>query len=289
VYPATFFGLFPPFPRDLRAFVAMSFDHRFDARWEHVLSRGITKVRIGDEPLQPHRIDLTMSGDSVLTGILDEISRCRIVVADITALGEHDGRVVRNENVFYEVALAHAVRLPEEVVLFRSDDQPLAFDISNVRVHRYEPDQNPDAARNLVSDVIVASLTELKLRRHLAIRRAADSLDADSWAVLGEAQLAAGVLPPDRRTVGQVLGTAARLNAISRLLDLTAIRADFIRLSTEMLQNLQDSDSWVRYCATPFGQALFEHVANMMGMDDPAVREILQRQAEAEDSGNTTL
>ena len=43
MYPATFFGLFPPFPRDLRAFVAMSFEKRFDPRWEQVLQPAIRK------------------------------------------------------------------------------------------------------------------------------------------------------------------------------------------------------------------------------------------------------
>ena len=34
MYAATFFGLFPAFPLNWRAFVAMSFDKRVDARWD---------------------------------------------------------------------------------------------------------------------------------------------------------------------------------------------------------------------------------------------------------------
>jgi hypothetical protein len=273
MYPATFFGLFPVFPRNHRAFVAMSFDHRFDARWSNVLRPGLESVGEKSQPLEPHRIDLTMSGDSVLTGILDEIGRCRVVIADISSLGVLDGRPVRNENVFYEVALAHAVRLPEEVVMFRSDTHGLAFDISNVRVHQYDPDGNADAARKIVTDTVVGSLNELSARRHLAVRRAAEGLDADSLAVLADACSPEGVRPPDRRTMGQVITSGVRLDAISRLLELTAIRTEYSQITHEVLMNpARLDDQVVRYRATPFGLALSEHVLGEMGFDDPQIR-----------------
>lgn len=34
MYPRNYFDFFPPFPRNLRVFVAMSFDDRFKKRWE---------------------------------------------------------------------------------------------------------------------------------------------------------------------------------------------------------------------------------------------------------------
>ena len=51
MYPAIFFGLFPPFPRDERAFVAMSFDPRFDARWKNVIVPAVRSVHVNDTPL----------------------------------------------------------------------------------------------------------------------------------------------------------------------------------------------------------------------------------------------
>jgi hypothetical protein len=281
MYPATFFGLFPPFPRDQRAFVAMSFDPRFNARWAKVLRPGIANVQVDGVALDPQRIDLKMSGDSVLTGILDEIGRCRVLVADVTSVGTHEGRTVRNENVFYEVGIAHAVRLPEEVVMFRSDRDALAFDISNVRVHHYEPDENPEAARRYLTDVLVGSLNELQLRRHLAIRRAAEALDADGFMVLGEAQSTAGCLAPERTTMGQALTAGPRLDAISRLLELTAISAEFLKVTPEHLAT-PDSQPLARYRSTPFGTALFEHVVDRMGFNDPAIRKDVERVVRAE-------
>lgn len=246
----------------------MSFDHRFDARWNTVLRPGIELVPLNGERLEPHRIDLTMAGDSVLTGILEKISRCRIIVADISALGTHDGRPVRNENVFYEVALAHAVRLPEEVVLFRSDLDPLAFDISNVRVHQYDPDSDPVAARAMVTNVVSGSLNELELRRHLAIRRAAESLTRESFVVLSDSQTAEGMLHPQYQTAGTALAVGAMLDAIGRLLDLTAIRAEFLRLTPEMLAPTAGTEEFVRYRTTPFGTALLDHMFEIMGIKD---------------------
>jgi hypothetical protein len=148
-------------------------------------------------------------------------------------------------------------------------------------VHHYEPDQDPAGARALVNEVVAGSLTELQLRRQLSIRRAADSLDLEAWLVLGDANSAAGALPPDRRTMGQALNAGPRLDAISRLLELTAIRAEFFRVTGEMLDNpsAQDAEPFVRYRATPFGAVLFEHVMGMMGLDNPQVQEHFRRLA----------
>jgi hypothetical protein len=44
MYPHDVFNLFPPFPRDERVFVAMSFDKRCDYRWENVIVPAINEV-----------------------------------------------------------------------------------------------------------------------------------------------------------------------------------------------------------------------------------------------------
>ena len=99
----------------------------------------------------PRRVDAHVVSDSLLTKILDGIARCRVFLADISAIGTVGGRPVRNANVLYEVGLAHSVRLPEEVLLFRSDDQQLLFDVANVRVNRYDPDADAGGAREQVA------------------------------------------------------------------------------------------------------------------------------------------
>lgn len=164
----------------------MSFDRAYEARWLNVISRAVNLIEINGQPLEPHRVDFRSAGDSILTEILDGIAQCRTFVADITSIGDIGGRPVRNANVMYEVGLAHAMRQPEEVLLFRSDEHPLMFDISNVRVHRYDPDGSPDSATELVRDKIAQSLREIDLRKNLAVRRIATALDYRSWMTLGK-------------------------------------------------------------------------------------------------------
>src|SRR5438128_2587799 len=108
MYPHTYMSLFPPFPKDNRVFVAMSFDSRFQPRWEKVLVPAIRLVERDDMSLEPHRVDLRKASDSVLTEILEGITRCRFFLADISVIGEIDGKPIRNANVLYEVGLAHA-------------------------------------------------------------------------------------------------------------------------------------------------------------------------------------
>jgi hypothetical protein len=201
VYPNTYLNLFPAFPRDHRVFVAMSFLPRFDARWEQVLAPAVRRVQLNGTALEPHRVDLRKASDSVLTEILEGISRCRFFLADITVVGELDGRPVRNASVLYEVGLAHATRLPEEVALLRSDSKELLFDVMNVRVLEYDPDQNPEAARSIVADAIVQSLRELDLKKSLTVRRAAESLDVHSWFLLLEAASVGVIHHPPVKTM----------------------------------------------------------------------------------------
>lgn len=278
MYPQTFFSLFPPFPRDERAFVAMSFDKRFDARWTEVLEPAIASVTVNDVRLEPHRVDLTSRSDSIITEILDEIARCRLFVADVTTMGFLDNRPVRNQNVFYELGLAHATRQPEEVLLLRSDTDDLAFDVSNVRVHSYDPDGNPAGARALVSELIVASSRELQLRRHLAVRRAAERLDYASWVLLVEAQNGEPMRPPAPRNMGEVLGSFDRVRAIDRLLDTGAIRCEFVRVTAELLDSeaSEPGEGMLTFRLTPFGSALFEHIAVEMGVTSPELRPTLE-------------
>lgn len=279
MYPATFFGLFPPFPRDERAFVAMSFDPRFDRRWSEVIAPAVRRVRVNEVPLEPHRVDLRRASDSILTEILDGIGRCRVVVADITSIGQFDGRPVRNANVLYEVGVAQATRLPEEVIIFRSDADELLFDITNVRVHRYDPDGAPEAAREQIAGLVAEALRELDLKRHLAVRRAAESLDFASWMFLWEARAKEVVYHPARRTMGEALGAVGPSQAIARLLDMGALRAEFVRVSSELLSegNSARAEELLSYRITPFGSALVDFGAQQMGLLDEGVRDLMEK------------
>jgi hypothetical protein len=280
LYPAQFFHLFPAFPRSDTTFVAMSFHDAFAARWKSVLAPAIKLVNVNGSRLTPVRVDARKVSDSILTEILDGIGRSRVVVADITAQ-ELGGTSVRNGNVMYEVGLAHATRLPEEVLLFRSDDARLLFDVAQIRVNRYDPDGNPETARQQVADSIVAALRELELRRHRAVEQAASQLDYPSWMLLVEAQQGDGIAHPTRATMGQVLGAIERADAIARLLDLGAIEARFVEVTVAALgiDGPGSPGDIMKYRATPFGHALAQYGFHALGLAKPEIRAMLEPSA----------
>src|SRR5690606_12698324 len=138
-------------------------------RWENVIRPGLAAIRVNGVPLEPYRVDVGKVSDSILTEILDEIARSRIFIAEISEIGKLDDRSIRNANVMYEVGLAQAVRLPEEVLLVRSDKEQLLFDITNVRVHYYEPDTDVGKASALLGELALESLRAVEQKKHLAV------------------------------------------------------------------------------------------------------------------------
>jgi hypothetical protein len=258
MFPRNYFGLFPPFPREDKVFVAMSFDGTFQPRWEKVIGPAIRSVMVNNKPLEPRRVDARRIGDSILTKILGDITNDRLIFADVTTMGYADGRPVRNGNVMYEIGLAHSVRLPEEVLIFRSDSDPLLFDVANVRVNSYVPDVEPDKARSQVAEAIVEALNELDLRRNLAVQSAAQSLDFTAFCVLSLAKRNSGVRHFQMKTMGQALGNAAGNAAISRLLQLGALETDYARATPDLLNQPEPSaQELMLYKLTSFGESIF--------------------------------
>ena len=262
MYPNHYFGLFPPFPRTNKVFVAMSFDPRLNDRWEKVLVPAIKSEKVAGVPLEPHRVDARRISDSILTEILDGISKDQLVIADVTAIGRIDKRPVRNGNVMYEVGIAHAIRLPEEVLLFRSDTEELLFDISNVRINQYAPEEDYTSARELVAGAIRDALKERDLKRHNAITTAAKTLDITSWAVLVNALASdSGYIQhfPMRNTT-EAMANIPKNAAIRRLLEIGALEANFSEHSLGSIRDMKDDREMYSYKLTPFGHALIVYV-----------------------------
>lgn len=275
MYPATYKSLFPSFPRDNSVFVAMSFDSRFQSRYDEVIQPAVRSVLREGTALDAYRVDAREISDSILTDILNGISSARAVLADISTIGYVDSTPIRNANVMYEVGIAHATRLPEEVLLFRSDSDPLVFDLANVRVNSYDPDGRPDAARSRVTKAIISTLSEVDSKRRAAVKQAAEALDYVSWMVLASAQPPGNISHPLTATMGQVLGNSGKLNAINRLLDMGALRALFPRVTPELLEHDAPAEQFFTYQATPFGSAVFDYGAEEIGLLSPEIQEVL--------------
>lgn len=279
MYPSQYFNLFPPFPRDNKVFVAMSFHPTFNKRWKKVIDPAIRRVERNGVPLEPHRVDTRRVSDSILTEILTGISRSLVIFADITSLGKFENKPARNGNVMYEVGLAHAIRLPEEVILFRSDNDELLFDVGNIRVNSYDPDGDPDKAMRLVGSTIVEAIKEVELKRNLSVKAAAESLDYTCWDILLQAANKGGIHPPTMKTMGQALGNARHISAISRLLELKALKTNYLHITPELLSATSDQpgEKILKYKLTEFGNALLEHIAAEMGMLSPELQRDLEK------------
>lgn len=289
MFPSNYSNLFPPVPRENRVFVAMSFDPMFDKRWENVINPAIKQVERNNLSLEPNRVDIRRVSDSILTEILTGISRSLVILADVTSLGKIGNRPVRNANVMYEVGLAHAIRLPEEVILFRSDNDELLFDLANVRVNSYDPDGDPEKARRRVGTTIVEAIKEVDLKRDLSVKAAAESLDYTCWDILLTAAAKDGIHPQPMKTMGQALGNARHISAISRLLELGALRTNYLHITPELLAspNDQPAEKMLKYKLTPFGNILLEHIASEMGMLSPGLKETLKQFLKGTDDSTT--
>ena|SRR5687767_10770464 len=88
----------------------MSFEGKYKQRYKRVIAPAIQAVSVNGVPQRPYRVDISNSGDSILTDIIDGIAHCQMVLADVSVVG-HDAVTelgFRNGNVMYEVGIALA-------------------------------------------------------------------------------------------------------------------------------------------------------------------------------------
>lgn len=113
-------------------FVMMPFGGWFDRYYQEVYVPAIKEAG-----LEPIRADELFSTGSVVEQIWDQISKAKVLLADLTD---------KNANVFYELGLAHAAMKPVVFTAARIDDVP--FDLRHLRVIVYET-REPEWASKL--------------------------------------------------------------------------------------------------------------------------------------------
>jgi hypothetical protein len=238
----------------------MSFDERFTSRWENIIAPAISSIKLPNgDYLHPYRTDISTVSDSVLTEIEDCIATALLVFVDISTVGHIGNRAVRNGNVMYELGLAHAVRLPEEVLIFRSDDDPLPFDTANVRVISYEPDgEIMGPAFEKVVNCVTAALEEIELIKHKTVEEISRRLDLTAFRELLLASSEAGLRPPPRKSMGEIARNSAKVDAINRLIDYDLVTTDIVESKLEIKDPRKVSggevfDSMIVYRITPLG------------------------------------
>ena len=223
--------------------------------------------------LQARRVDARMVGDSILTEILTAISNSRL--HSCRSDGTWTSRRQGDEERKCDVRSWNCPRgaTPGGGTTFRSDNEPLLFDVANVRVNTYDPDGNPEEARKQVSETILEALREMDLTRHLAVQAAARDAGPPELghAFTGGRHERSPAFPNALNERGR--GYAANNAAITQLLGLGALATNYARLTPELIQGASDEPAadFPHYNVTPFGKAIIEFVAHEMGALEPDV------------------
>lgn len=109
-------------PRKPTAFVAMQFGEPYDT-----LYRTVIRKKARDMGFEVQRIDEINRPGIIFQDIQRKIEDSKVVIAEITA---------PNQNVYYEVGYAHALKKP--TILLAQRDKELPFDIRSYRVIFYD-------------------------------------------------------------------------------------------------------------------------------------------------------
>lgn len=163
----------------------MSFAPQYETRYREVIEPAIRTIRIGQAALEPYRVDISKSGDSILTDISDGIAHSRLILADISSVGRDSvsGRSYRNGNVMYEVGVALACRQPSDVLLVRDDHENFLFDVSTIP-HITLSFVDVEAARRQLNEQLLARLREQQFVEDARVKMAIASLSGEEMSLL---------------------------------------------------------------------------------------------------------
>ena len=220
MHPNTFLRTFWRTHYRPEVFVAMSFAPEYEHRFIDIIEPSVRAVEFHGKALTAKRVDLSKSGDSILTDIIDGVAHSVMVLADVSIVG-HDSktsRSYRNGNVMYEVGLALSCRQSSEVLLIRDDKEPFLFDVSTVPHMHIDFADSREATRRL-SEELRARLREIDHVNDARLALAVASLTDHERSVLRTFSKYGMEL-----SFGLSKSNLATRAALSRLLDKQLIR-----------------------------------------------------------------
>jgi hypothetical protein len=201
----------------------MSFAPQYQERYTKVIEPAIQAITVGNVPLRAHRVDISKSGDSILTDIMEGIAHSRMILADVSIIGKDSvtGRSYRNGNVMYEVGLALAARQPQDVLLVRDDKDDFLFDVSTIP-HKHIDFTNIAVARKELNTELMERLRQQNFLNDARVQMAIAALSAAEVAALKKA----AALPPGTLWGPKDSGTVDffDMQSTPRLLDKGIIR-----------------------------------------------------------------
>ena len=177
-----------------QVFVAMSFADEYRMRYEQVIALAISSIQLNGTSLIPYRVDISKSGDSILTDIIEGVSHSQMILADVSSVGKDSktGESYRNGNVMYEVGLALACRHPSDVLLVRDDKDKFLFDVSTVP-HMHLDFTDIENARTALQNELLARLREQNYLTDARVKLAVASLSNQEIELLSQlAELSEG-------------------------------------------------------------------------------------------------
>ena len=177
MYPNLFLRTFWSMDLWRKIFVAMSFADVYKRRYDEVIAPAIRQIKVDGVELEPYRVDLSKTGDSILSDIIDGIAHCALFLADVSTVGtdKTTGTPYRNGNVMYEVGLALASRQPTEILLVRDDQDRFLFDVSTIP-HKRIDFTDVVAAREELREELETRLAERNFVRDARMELAVSSL-----------------------------------------------------------------------------------------------------------------
>lgn len=169
MYPKFYTDLFREFPRTPEVFVAMPFKG-FEKRWNSIFKPAISSCS-----LKPYRVKEKFVSDSIPMDIIAAINRAMFLLFDIS--NEKTERP--NPNVMYELGIAHATRLPQEVIIVRDNySKSSPFDVSHIRWNEFFP-QKIKQSMTKIKKLINRSKKEIDLTKDLMIEKTLNALDPE--------------------------------------------------------------------------------------------------------------
>lgn len=175
MYPKIYIDLFRTFDRKLEVFVAMPFSSQFESRWKEIFIPAIGLCN-----LKPYRTKELLVSNSIPIDILDGIGRAKFLLFDIS----NEGKYGPNSNVMYELGIAHATRLPEEVIIMRDEDsEGTPFDIRHIRWNNFST-QKTEESREKIEKLIRNAEKQTDLTKDIMVKNTLNLLDFDMISFL---------------------------------------------------------------------------------------------------------
>lgn len=279
MHPHAFYANYFEHEKRDEVFVVMSFAAEFNDRWTNVIEPCIRE----DLKLKANRVDFNVSGESVVRDILDGIAHARLVLIDITSSDMRDRRgdvwPQRNGNVMWELGVTHVMRMPDEVLVVKSDDDESIFDLTQFRAFKYDP-TDVARSRKFICDLLQGRISSINTSMSEYVKSCASLLDAQCMLTLTSAvgsvrRTGNGISHPT-----STLGNSDTIRAISRLLELGALKTEFSKVTATTLEAEASKkiSNRITYKATEFGMSILAHFVAESGFSDPAVQAAIKGQ-----------